>query len=210
MEATCQKSMPWIKGAFGLWEEPYFRADLCLTWETNKKLNQEQIELLAHLKLTWENVIGDLHQKNDADASYDRKMEYSLQQAVRIYNLVLHQDWPECLFETGKSSDYFPYDNKPCNVESPILSKCRQTDNVIACMQEKLTIAIQTLVDVDYKDIAPKDMDNLLYLTNQFIATIEPNKDKQHSEIVRLYNFYWLSIHDAYDVISLFAKTSVE
>ena len=194
MEATCQKSMPWIKGAFGLWEEPYFRADMCLTWETNKKLNTEQIELLAHLKNAWSNVLGDLIQGDDIRDSFavyfDNEQEYSLQLAVRIYNLVLHQDWPECLFETGKSSDYLPYDNKPCNVESPILSKCRQTDNVIACMQEKLTIAIQTLVDVDYKDIAPKDMDNLLYLTNQFIATIEPNKDKQHYEIVRLYNFY--------------------
>ena len=48
MEAKCQKSMPWIKGSFGLWKEPNFRADMCLTWETNKKLNEKQIELLAH------------------------------------------------------------------------------------------------------------------------------------------------------------------
>ncbi|MBQ7633041.1 MAG: hypothetical protein IJS88_02880 [Alphaproteobacteria bacterium] len=50
IEAKCQESMPWIKGSFGLWEEPYFRADMCLTWKTNKKLDKEQIELLAHLK----------------------------------------------------------------------------------------------------------------------------------------------------------------
>ena len=33
---------------------------MCLTWETNKKLDKEQIELLAHLKEAGGNVIMNM------------------------------------------------------------------------------------------------------------------------------------------------------
>ena len=43
IEAKCQESMPWIKGSFGLWEEPYFRADMCLTWKPTKNLIRNKL-----------------------------------------------------------------------------------------------------------------------------------------------------------------------
>jgi len=211
MEAKCQESMEWIKGNFALWEEPNFRADMCLTWEINKKLTNEQIETFAHLKKAWENVISDLHQKYDFDASYNRAMEYSLQLAVRFYNLVLHQDWPECLYETNQDMNYYinQYDNKPCNIVSPALKECRNNKNVISCMQTQIITLMSKLVTEQYREQSLIDVKNLLDFTEKVITEILKNPLQQQKEIIKLYNFYWLSIQYAYDVISLFTRTSI-
>ena len=217
IEAKCQESMPWIKGSFDLWEEPYFRADMCLTWETNKKLDKEQIELLAHLKETWGNVIMNLALSDDIltsfNTTFDNNNEYSLQLAVRIYNLVMKENWPECRIETGKKIGDSDIHIEPCNTPSEIMKLCSSADNPQNCMQEEIIsrisqFKIMTNVWATEKEKQEEreemenkrinDMKWLMQLTQKIIPQLIEDKNRQKKEIMRLYNFYWLSILRSY------------
>ena len=74
-------------------------------------------------------------------------------------------------------------------------------------MQKKLKSSISKLVTEQYKEKATKDMKDLLFLTEKVITKITNNPIEQQKEIIRLYNFYWLSIYNAYEVISVFSNT---
>lgn len=218
IEAKCQESMPWIKGSFGLWEEPYFRADMCLTWETNKKLDKEQIELLAHLKEAWGNVIMNMDLSDGIltsfNTTFDNNNEYSLQLAVRIYNLVMKENWPECRIETGKKIGDSDIHIEPCNTPSEIMKLCSSADNPQNCMQEEIIsrisqFKIMTNVwateeekqeereETEKKRI--NDTKQLMQLTQEIIPQLIEDKNRQKKEIMRLYNFYWLSILRSYE-----------
>lgn len=218
IEAKCQESMPWIKGSFDLWEEPYFRADMCLTWETNKKLDKEQIELLAHLKEAWGNVIMDLVLSDGIltsfNTTFDNINEYSLQLAVRIYNLVMKENWPECRIETGKKIVDSDIHIEPCNTPSEIVKLCSSADNPQNCMQEeiisrisKFKIMTNVWATEEEKQKEREEMENkrindmkrLMQLTQKIISQLIENKNRQKKEIMRLYNFYWLSILRSYN-----------
>lgn len=217
IEAKCQESMPWIKGSFGLWEEPYFRADMCLTWETNKKLGKEQIELLAHLKNAWKNVIINLALSDGILTSFNTTFhnsnEYSLQLAVRIYNLVIKENWPECRIETGDKIRDYDIHIEPCNTPSEIMKLCGRAENPQNCMQEeiisrisKFKIMTNTWATEEEKkeerEEAEKkkinDTKQLMQLTQEIIPQLIEDKNRQKEEIMRLYNFYWLSILGSY------------
>jgi hypothetical protein len=217
IEAKCQESMPWIKGSFDLWEEPYFRADMCLTWETNKKLDKEQIELLAHLKKTWNNVITNMALSDGIltsfNTTFDNNNEYSLQLAVRIYNLVMKENWPECRIETGKKIGDSDIHIEPCNTPSEIMKLCSSADNPQNCMQEeiisrisKFKIMTNVWATEEEKQKEREEMENkrindmkwLMQLTQKIIPQLIEDKNRQKKEIMRLYNFYWLSILRSY------------
>ena len=224
IEAKCQKSMSWIKGSFNLWEEPNFRADMCLTWETNKKLDKEQIELLAHLKKTWNNVIMNMALSDGIltsfNMTFDNNNEYSLQLAVRIYNLVMKENWPECRIETGEKIGDSDIHIEPCNTPSEIMKLCSSADNPQNCMQEeiisrisKFKIMTNVWTTEEEKQKEREEMENkrindtkqLMQLTQKIIPQLIEDKSRQKKEIMRLYNFYWLSIlmsyKDSLDVI---------
>ena len=217
IEAKCQESMPWIKGSFDLWEEPYFRADMCLTWETNKKLDKEQIELLAHLIKTWGNVIMNMDLSDGILTSFNitfhNHNEYSLQLAVRIYNLVMKENWPECRIETGKKIGDSDIHIEPCNTPSEIMKLCSSADNPQNCMQEeiisrisKFKIMTNVWATEEEKQKEREEMENkrindmkwLMQLTQKIIPQLIEDKNRQKKEIMRLYNFYWLSILRSY------------
>ena len=217
IEAKCQKSMPWIKGSFNLWEEPNFRADMCLTWETNKKLDKEQIELLAHLKKTWNNVIMNMALSDGIltsfNTTFDNNNEYSLQLAVRIYNLVMKENWPECRIETGEKIGDSDIHIEPCNTPSEIMKLCSSADNPQNCMQEeiisrisKFKIMTNVWTTEEGKQKEREEMENkrindtkqLMQLTQKIIPQLIEDKSIQKKEIMRLYNFYWLSILTSY------------
>lgn len=218
IEAKCQESMPWIKGSFDLWEEPYFRADMCLTWETNKKLDKEQIELLAHLKEAWGNVIMNMDLSDGILTSFNitfhNHNEYSLQLAVRIYNLIMKENWPECRIETGEKIGDSDIHIEPCNTPSEIMKLCSSADNPQNCMQEEIIsriskFKIMTNVwateeekqkereETEKKRI--NDTKQLMQLTQEIIPQLIEDKNRQKEEIMRLYNFYWLSILRSYE-----------
>ena len=217
IEAKCQKSMSWIKGSFNLWEEPNFRADMCLTRETNKKLDKEQIELLAHLKKTWGNVIMNMDLSDGILTSFNitfhNHNEYSLQLAVRIYNLVMKENWPECRIETGKKIGDSDIHIEPCNTPSEIMKLCSSADNPQNCMQEeiisrisKFKIMTNVWATEEEKQKEREEMENkrindmkwLMQLTQKIIPQLIEDKNRQKKEIMRLYNFYWLSILRSY------------
>lgn len=204
LEAKCKDTMEWGEGSFSLLENLYIRLITCLTWETNKKLNIEQIELLTRLNKAWSDAIIYLYQGDGifykGSTTFYLGNEYLLQLAVRIYNIVMNKKWPECVYETGnyKDEDYFQV-NQPCNVESSVLQKCQQDKDIISCMQTELKQKYLELITELHKDRAPKNMTNLLSLTEEVIKEIEPDKEKQKKEIIRLYNFYWLSIENTYE-----------
>lgn len=217
IEAKCQESMPWIKGSFDLWEEPYFHADMCLTWETNKKLDKEQIELLAHLKEAWGNVIMNLALLDGIltsfNTTFDNNNEYSLQLAVRIYNLVMKENWPECRIETGEKIGDSDIHIEPCNTQSEIMKLCSSADDPQNCMQEeiisrisKFKIMTNVWATEEEKQKEREKMENkrindtkqLMQLTQKIIPQLIEDKNRQKKEIMRLYNFYWLSIFRSY------------
>ena len=186
---------------------------MCLTWETNKKLRKEQIELLAHLKNAWENVIGDLIQGNEYRDSFavcfDNEQEYTLQMAVRIYNLVLNQKWPECIFEAPKNiSEDVVYYKEPCNEPSEILKKCKNSTNTKLCMQQEIISKTENFETIESKWIKPEEikknrkehLELLFDLTEKFISQIISDNIRQEREIIRLYNFYWSSILVSYQM----------
>ena len=130
IDKECAETMGWVKGNFAFFEPLHHRAVFCLAWETNKKLNKEQIELLAQLNKAWSNVIMDLYQsdtyRNSFAVSFDNEQEYSLQLAVRIYNIVTQQKWPECFYETNEKDTKIMYTPLP-HYSSAALRPMRHT-----------------------------------------------------------------------------------
>ena len=209
--------MPLIKGSFDLWEEPYFRADMCLTWETNKKLGKEQIELLAHLKNVWDSVIMNMALLDGILTSFNitfhNRNEYSLQLAVRIYNIIMKENWPECRIETDEKIGDYAIHTEPCNTPSEIMNLCGRAGNPQNCMQEEIISRIskfKIMTNVwateeekkkERKEIEEKrinDTKQLMQLTQEIIPQLIEDRNRKKEEIMRLYNFYWLSILRSY------------
>ena len=211
IDKECAETMGWVKGNFAFFEPLHHRAVFCLAWETNKKLNKEQIELLAQLNKAWSNVIMDLYQsdtyRNSFAVSFDNEQEYSLQLAVRIYNIVTQQKWPECFYETNEKDKKIMYNYiKPCNTPSKIMKNCRKEKNSLLCMQNQIINKInlfQTIKrpDVLEEEIKKERQDNfaiLIKLTDELISQLIKNDKDKQQEIMRFYNFYWLSIIRSY------------
>ncbi|MBE6451811.1 MAG: hypothetical protein E7016_07640 [Alphaproteobacteria bacterium] len=209
VDKQCQ-NFEWIKGSFVLNDSLYFRAISCLIQKVNKSLNKSQTTLFTKLNNLWQNILMNLTQEHGFQVAYECSEEYLLQFNVRIFNFVTKQNWPECIYETDKDLGLFLYYNKPCNIDSSLLIKCKNDDNINMCMQKILCDEISQFVTEQNQQSATKNMSELLNLTNQFIKSIESNPDKQQEYIVRFYNFYYLSILYSYDTISLFVKTSTE
>ena len=218
IEAKCQESVPLMKGSFNLWEEPNFRADMCLTWEINKKLDKKQIELLAHLKNTWGNVIMNMTLSDGILTSFNitfhNHNEYSLQLAIRIYNLIMKENWPECRAETGEKIGDLDMRTEPCNTPSEIMKLCNSTENPQNCMQEEIISRIskfKIMTNVwatenekkeereETEEKRSNDIKQLMKLTQEIIPQLIEDKNRQKEEIMRLYNFYWLSILRSYE-----------
>ena len=217
MENKCREVMEWAKGSFGLLEALNFRATQCITWETNKKLTAEQIELLAELHKVWSNVIMDQSLSDGIltsfNITFNNRNEYSLQLAVRFYNLIMKESWPECLIETGEKIRDINVYIEPCNKPSKIMKICSSTENPQNCMQEEIIKRIakfKILTNIwateekkkEEKERIEKervdDVKQLMQLTKEIITQLVDNKDKKNEEIIRLYNFYWLSILRSY------------
>ena len=60
------------------------------------------------------------------------------QLAVRIYNLIMKENWPECRIETGEKIGDYDIHTEPCNEPSEILKLCSSTENPQNCMQEEI------------------------------------------------------------------------
>lgn len=217
MEEKCKEVMEWVKGSFGLLEFLNFRAIQCLTWETNKKLTTEQIELLAKLHKVWSNTVMDQSLSDGILTSFNitfhNQNEYSLQLAVRIYNLIMKESWPECRIETGEKIKDIDAYTEPCNEPSKIMKLCGSNENPQNCMQEEIIKRIakfKILTNARATEEEKKaereklekerinDAKQLMQLTQEIISQLVDDKDKQNEEIMRLYNFYWLSILRSY------------
>lgn len=204
IEKKCDKTMKWAKGHFNLFDSLYTHTKMCLIWETNKKLNKEQIKLLTKLHKTWENVIMDFIQgdnfRDSFSQSFGDMQEYSLQLTVRLYNIIMNQKWPECLYETGKNTENLY--NKPCNKISKIMKNCNKKQNPLLCMKHQIVNKVSEMkvknnrwhTEAELKEKRLNDLNSLLALTEKFIN----NEKLPKEEIIRLYNFYWLSIIRTY------------
>lgn len=217
IDAECAEVMEWAKGSFGLMETLNFRAILCLTWETNKKLTKEQIELLAKLHKVFSNVIMDQSLADGIltsfNITFDNKNEYSLQLAVRIYNLIMKESWPECRLETGEKIKDIDAYTEPCNKPSKIMKLCNSNENPQNCMQDEIIkrmAKFKILTNIwateeekkEEKEKIKKERINdakqLMQLTKEIIPQLVDDNGKQNEEIMRLYDFYWLSILRSY------------
>ena len=207
MEEKC-KDVEKFAGVFKTMPAISFVSTECIAWDTNKKLNKKQIDALTKLNKTWEYVILDLIQGDDFRDSFastfDDANEYSLQLAVRIHNLIMKQNWPECPYETGEK-DISPY-VEPCNEPSEVMTVCEKATDMQSCMQNEILQRLAKFQTVTSKwttkEETEKKRDNdtklLIQLTKDFIATIISDKNEQNKEILRLYNFYWISMYRSY------------
>lgn len=139
--------------------------------------------------------------------------EYSLQLAVRIYNIIMRENWPECRIETGEKIGDYDIHTKPCNKPSEIMKLCSSAGNPQNCMQEEIISRIskfKIMTNVwateeekkeEREEMEKKrinDTKQLMQLTKEIIPQLIENKNRQKDEIMRLYNFYWLSILRSY------------
>lgn len=206
IEEKCKDLEEWAKGAFNEMPSYSFVLTECITWEINKKLNEEQIEMLAKLNKVWNNIIIDQTMTNGILSSFNMTFsyanEYSLQLAVRLYNLVLKEKWPECLFETDEKNADTALFTEPCNQQSKVLKLCEKAQNSQKCMQEEILKRVSKFIIVTSPQLTKEqiktkrisDIKSLMRLTREVILQLVEGEQEQNTEIMRLYNFYWQSI----------------
>ncbi|MBR3675757.1 MAG: hypothetical protein IKN71_01305 [Alphaproteobacteria bacterium] len=206
IEEKCKDLEKWAKGAFDEMPSYSFVLTECITWEINKKLNEEQIELLAKLDKVWSDIIIDQTMTDGIlssfNTTFDYSNEYSLQLAVRIYNLVMKEKWPECLFETDEKNRDTALFTEPCNQQSKVFKLCEKVQNSQKCMQEEILKRVSKFIIITSPQLTKEqiktkriaDIKSLMKLTEDIILQLVEGEQEQNKEIVRLYNFYWLSI----------------
>ena len=206
-DVECAETLNQYKGKFSLPEKLNNRMILCLTRDTNKKLNNAQIEKLDILSRTWKNVINDLYREGNFQINFESSIEFSLQLAVRIYNLIYNKRLPECAYEAN--NEYADYYNEPCNSKD-IIEFCKNTNSTENCLKQKLVSAIEKFADEKHQQKALSDVNNLIKVTEDFLSSINITKAKLLEEKIRLLNFYYLSVIYTDKITNLWDKTANE
>jgi len=213
-----------MKGIFTEEEHSNHYATLCLKWQMNKKLSSPQIELLAQLYPPFEEVIRNLYRLEDASEAYSDIKIYRQELTVKMYNLILQENWPECEIEnTDIKANSELYYTALCNDTGKILAYCRNQNDTLSCMKEKLLAEFSELSLTEYhkqalKDYnermerlklspiaentyhaeAQKNMEKLLDISIKIINEFVNSAEQQKKEAARLYNFYEFILTNAH------------
>lgn len=209
-----------MKGVFTEEERSNHYTTLCLKWLMNKKISSEQIELLTQLYPPFEEVIRNLYRLEDYTEAYSDIKIYRQELTVKMYNLILRKNWPECEIEnTDTKTDSELYYTDPCNDTGKILAYCKDKNDTVSCMKDKLLSEYyelslteyhkQTLKDYNKKmehlklspvaeDVyhaeAQRNMEKLLDISIKIINEFVNSAEQQEKEITQLYNFYELML----------------
>lgn len=201
IDKICVEDLEWAKGRFNIgMAQLYHKSLFCYTWDINKKLSPDQITLLTHLKSSLSDTISDIYPSCFPIIGFliEHTNEFNLQLLARIYNIINKTTLPECAFESNISLGDFGF-LEPCNTDSELIKLCEKEKDMISCMEQNLITSFPKLITPDQQEQATQHIQNLTNLTENFIKTISSDKDSQNKEIKKLYNFYWILIHNVYD-----------
>ncbi len=197
----------------------YNSSILCSAWNISKKLSDKQTNLLFYVKFLLTRLVFDsspLCVSMEYLIMYD--FEFRLQFLTRIENILSGSQMAECAYEsvTRPINSVF---SKPCNIDSELIKMCENEKDVITCMRQNLIdelpkLALTDKIDDALKRVRPDkketvfhDITELTQKTELFIQSIIPDKTEQEHQIKRLYNFYWIFIHELHNgVLSYIAK----
>ena len=213
IDKICENHMKWGLGRFNLdLQQLYHTSILCYTWDINKKLSSEQINLLARFKSILSQTTFNITRNENYPIQnmVSDKNDLTLQILTKLYNIIYNKNLPECAFESKISEKsilaYQYWDMKPCNTDSELIKLCEQEKNMLPCMRQNLIDSFSKLVIPNQKNPAIQDINSLIRITDQFIQQIIPNESNQYSTIKNFYNLYWLVFHGIYNDVEYYAN----
>lgn len=197
VDAECKEVMEWVDSTVNYGKEKYYHeAILCLTWEINKKLDKEQIELLTKVKSTFHNIIFDLMNHRNIGVLQIMYIDYEceLMLVKKIYNMIYSSSIPLC-FE----NPVFSTPDRPSSICSPqpssYLSSCLKKKDAKICMDKMITEKFLAVAQQEPQ--AKADIYHLNHFTDKFISSLYTNKTRQNIETLNFYDFYIRLIEDA-------------
>ncbi|MBR1373587.1 hypothetical protein IJ556_03945, partial [bacterium] len=172
VDAECAEVMKWVDSTLNYGTEKYYHeATLCLTWEINKKLDKEKIELLAKIKSTLHNIILDLVNDEHIGVLQTMYIDYECQLMLvkKIYNIIYSSSIPLCFDNSAFSTPDRP--SSVCNKQSSsYLSGCLKNKDAKTCMDKM--IIDKFLTNSKQKSLIEADVYQLNNLTDKFIESL--------------------------------------
>ena len=209
IDKECAEVMEWVDSQYDYGMEKYYhRAILCLTWEINKQLNEEQIELLVKLKSVINNVIVDLTKKDGYTVLEMLYTGYSgtLMTVKKIYNMVYSPPLPICFEET--ESIYQNKHHTTCDIQpSDYLKHCLKEKDPKTCINKKITAKF--LANTAQTGNTRADIYWLNKLTDKFISSLYTDKVQQNIKTMDFYDFYIKLIDDIISDVNYFIEHNV-